>query len=463
VSVSTGTARPSIKLDGKRRWVFYAVLYTNFVVWLDTAKFSILTPFWAADLGADAGQIAAISAAYLLGYFPMLFLAGVLADRLGPRLMLLICLSGVTVLGGSMAFVHTADEMYWRNLLFGVFFGFLWAPCQRMLAVWFPPIETAKVTAAWVASQMIVALAAPLIALPIANAFAWQDAFLVISALGVPALFAIALLTRNRPEELPGITAQELAHINVGRDEAARATVPFRDIVRVFRSRSVLFMVVAGALATTPTWLIGTWSTYGLITLEGVDPSTVTYLVPLVSLPVILYAFGHGRAVAGPFRGRLRTPMVLGSVLSAIGFLAAGLLGLPWLGWIFAIGTLGYMVDPLFWGSLNTYWLGVAKPELTGTLNGVAAGLQVACGYVLVSLSGSWLNPSKSGLDQLDSMWIIGGVIFVVSIIPVLLSKDVRIHSEPEPAPLPPLAAEVQPPTAIVEGPHGRVLPEATA
>lgn len=461
MSVSTGTARLSIKVTGKRRWVFFAVLYTNFVVWLDTAKFSVLTPFWAADLHADAGQIASISAAYLLGYFPMLFLAGVLADRLGPRLMLLICLSGVTVLGGSMALVHTAGELYWRNLLFGVFFGFLWAPCQRMLAVWFPPIETAKVTAAWVASQMIVALVAPLIALPIASHAGWQWAFIVISALGVPAIIAIAVLTRNRPEQLPGITAEELAHINAGRDEAARANVAFRDILKVFRSRSVLFMVAAGALATTPTWLIGTWSTYGLITLQGISPDVVTYLAPLASLPVILYAFAHGRAVAGPFGGRLRPPMVLGAVFGVVGFLGAGLLSLPWLAWIFAIATLGYMVDPLFWGSLNTYWLGVAKPELTGTLNGVAAGLQVAFGYVLVSLSGGWINSKASGLHQLDTMWIVGGVIFIVAIVPVLLSKDVRIHREPEPAPVPPLAGEAEPSTLLLDGP-ARAFPDPT-
>jgi hypothetical protein len=205
-------------------------------------------------------------------------------------------------------------------------------------------------------------------------------------------------------------------------------------------------MVAAGALATTPTWLIGTWSTYGLITVQGIDPDVVTYLAPAASLPVILYAFWHGRAVAGPFRGRLRPPMVLGAALGAIGFFAAGLLSLPWLAWIFAIATLGYMVDPLFWGSLNTYWLGVAKPELTGTLNGVAAGLQVAFGYVLVSQSGKWLDPSASGLGQMDTMWIIGGVIFVIAIIPVLLSKDVRIHAgEPESTPLPPQAAEAVP------------------
>ncbi|MGY1633722.1 MFS transporter [Geodermatophilus sp. SYSU D01186] len=456
MSVTTGAARPSIKIDGKRRWVFYAVLYTNFVVWLDTAKFSVLTPFWAADLGADATQIASISASYLLGYFPMLFLAGVLADRIGPRLMLLICLTGVTVLGGSMAFVTTVDEMYWRNMLFGVFFGFLWAPCQRMLAVWFAPIETAKVTAAWVASLMIVSVVAPLIALPIASTWGWEEAFLIISALGIPAIIAIAVFTRNRPDQLPGISAEELAHINVGRDEAARANVPLREIAKVFKSRSVLFMVVAGALATTPTWLIGTWSTYGLITLQGIDPDVVTYVAPLAAVPVILYAFGHGRAVAGPFRGRLRPPMVLGAALGAVGFLSAGLLDLPWLAWLFAIGMLGFMVDPLFWGSLNTYWLGVAKPELTGTLNGVAAGLQVAFGYVLVNASGGWLDTSEAGLGQLDTLWIVGGVVFLLSIIPVLLSKDVRIHAEPEPAPPPPLPGEA---TSALDLPVARERP----
>lgn len=93
--------------SGKRKFVFMAVVLTNFVVWLDTAKFGVLNPFWAKELNLSPSQISSVAASYLLGYFPLLLVAGVLADRLGARRILLICLAGVTVLSASMAAVHS--------------------------------------------------------------------------------------------------------------------------------------------------------------------------------------------------------------------------------------------------------------------------------------------------------------------------------------------------------------------
>lgn len=417
---------PERKLgQGKRRWVLYAVLWANVTVWLDSSKTSLLTPFWAHDIHASTAQIANISSAYLLGYFPTLFIAGYLSDRLGPKRMLLICLTGVTVMGVTMSWVHTYGEMYWRNLIFGIFFGFLWAPCQRMLAVWFPARETARVTAIWVASMMSCAIIAPLIAVPIATHVNWRAAFLVVSALGLPGLFGMIFLTADSPGRKRGISAEEIALINSDRPPVL-PKLRAREIFPVFKNPSVIFMVIAGGLATTPTWLIGTWTSYGVVTIDHVDPDLFTYVGPLAGLIPVAYSFFHGRAVNTTFRSRLKPPMLLGVGLSAVGFLVAALFNVGWVGWLLLIGGLGYMVDPLFWGSLNTYWVRIARPELTGTLNGVAAGLQVAFGYIIVKLSSNWLQPSKQGLSQMSLIWLIGAAVFVGAAIPVLLSREPR-------------------------------------
>jgi MFS family permease len=149
--------------------MFVSILFLNFVVWLDSAKFSLLNPFWSAELHLAPAQISSVTASYLLGYFPLLLLAGILADRIGAKQMLIICIVGVTVLSATMAFVHTYEEMWWRNFLFGIFFGFLWAPSQRLLSVWCPGALGARATSMWMSSCLVAGVMAPAIALPLAN------------------------------------------------------------------------------------------------------------------------------------------------------------------------------------------------------------------------------------------------------------------------------------------------------
>jgi MFS family permease len=415
---------------GKRRWVLITVLWANLGVWLDSAKTSLLTPYWAGELGLDAEQIASVSSAYLLGYFPTLFIAGFLADRIGPKKMLIICLSGVTVMGFTMAAVQTYNEMYWRNLIFGVFFGFLWAPCQRLLAVWFPVVDTPKVTGLWVGSTMIAAVVAPLVALPIAINVDWRWSFIVISLIGLPALLLLIFKTSDVPARLKGITQEEVELIGYGRSEQAQAKLPAREILRYFKKPSVLFMCLAAGLATTPTWLIGTWTSYGLITLEGVNANVFTYVAPLASLIPVLYSFVHGRFVNKAFKGRLKPAMLLGVGIAALGYLLAAVLDVPWFIWLVLISAFGFMANPLFWGSLNAYWVRIARPEATGTLNGIGAGLQVAFGYIMVSLSANWLQPEKEGLSQTSNIWLIGAAVFAAAAIPVLFCKEPAVDGK---------------------------------
>jgi sugar phosphate permease len=419
-------AVPRLGDTNKRRLVLFTVVFVNFVVWADSGKFGILTPFWSADLGFDPSQIGTISSAYLLGYFPMLFLAGVLADRFGPKPLLVICLVGVTIMGISMIFVQTYDELYWRNLVFGIFFGLLWAPCQRMLSVWFPTVDIPRVTAMWVGAQMLTGLIEPLIALPMADAFGWRVAFVVISLLGVPGIVGLIFLTTSNPRTRKGISAEEIAIIEGDRPQTL-TRVPVREILHTFRNRNIVLLVIAGALATTPTWLTSTWASYGIITVGGADASVAAWVIPLLALPGVVYAFMHGRFVNRFLGGRLKPAMLLGVLIPAFGFLVAALVpGLPWWGWAFFASTLGFLTNPLVWGSLNPFFVKEARPEVVGTLNGIAAGLQVAGGYILVSLSGTWIDSTLPGYGSLTKMLVIGAVVFLVAAVPILLLREKR-------------------------------------
>lgn len=421
------------RLGGVRRRqerliVFLAVTLTNVVVWLDVAKFGVLTPFWAKDLHLTTVQISSVTAAYLLGYFPLLFLAGILADRIGAKRLLLVCIGGVTVVSGSMAFVHTAEELWIRQLVFGVMFGLLWAPCNRMIAVWFPSQERAKYTAIWMSTTLLSGVIAAPIALPIAHHWSWQAAFLIISALAVPVFVYLWVSVTDRPEDKRGISAEELAYIQSGRDDEARGRrVSWAEIKQGLSQRSVLTMTIATGLATTPTWLTGPWVSYGLINGYKVNPDVVAVLLPIAGLMPVVYGFFNGHALMSWFGGRTRHMLALGPAIGAVAFLAAALFEPSYVVWALLLSGVGFLTDPMFWGTINAYWADLASPELTGTLNGISAALQVAVGYVLVHESGKWINASIQGPSQLDVIWIVGGIVYVLAIIPVYLSREVSV------------------------------------
>ncbi|MFC7657346.1 MFS transporter [Pseudonocardia benzenivorans] len=286
---------------------------------------------------------------------------------------------------------------------------------------------------------------APAIALPLANHLSWRDAFLIVAALGIPALVLLLLFTSNKPEKLRGISAAEIATIQEEhRGATVREKLTFRELGRALRSRSVLTMIIATAFATTPTWLSGPWLPYGLITLEKVNPDTVAWVSPLIAVVPVLFGLVNGSLVARFFGGRTRPWLVAGPACGVVGFLMGVVLdNSTWVLWGFFIGAFAFLCDPMFWGTVNSYWSGIARPEVTGTLNGASAAMQVAVGWIITDQSGKWINTAVEGRAQLNTVWIVGAVIFALAIVPVLLSREVRVHqavaSKAEPAAQPSL------------------------
>lgn len=430
-------------LAGRRKLVFIAILLVNFTVWLDSAKFGILAPFWAKDLHLSPSQISGATASYLLGYFPVLFVAGVLADRIGAKRMLVICMSGVIVMSASMAFVTTYGEMWWRNFIFGIFFGFLWAPCNRLLAVWFPGSYGARATSIWMSSTLLAGVLAPAIALPIAHHASWQDAFLVVSVLGVPALILLVIFAADHPRQARHISQAEIDAIVAAHAGETKARLPFRELARSLAKPSVITMAIATGLATTPTWLTGPWVPYGLITLDKVNPDTLAWVSPVITLIPVSFGLCNGWIVDHVFGGRTKPMLALGPALGAIGFiLGITLSSAYWVIWGVLMLGIAFLCDPMFWGTVNSYWARLVRPEATGTLNGLSAALQVGVGWYITNQSGHWLNLQAHGRAQLNPIWEVGAALFAAAIIPVLISKGTRVRRISAPAPAPALATE---------------------
>ncbi|MFC7657347.1 hypothetical protein ACFQV8_14070 [Pseudonocardia benzenivorans] len=149
----TATASPRL-FAGKRGLMLASILFLNFVVWLDSAKFSLLNPFWSVDLHLTTAQISSVTASYLLGYFP----AAARRDHGRPhrrqadaRHLHRRCDRAV---GDDGLRPHlrgdVVAELPVRHLL-----RFLWAPSQRLLSVWFPGALNARATSTWMSSCLV--------------------------------------------------------------------------------------------------------------------------------------------------------------------------------------------------------------------------------------------------------------------------------------------------------------------
>jgi sugar phosphate permease len=413
---------------GKRHTVFLAVFLTNFIVWLDEAIFGTLTPYWGEEFGLSSTQIASVSSAYLLGYFPMLFIAGILADRIGAKKLLITCLIGCTVLSASTILVEGFSQLWWRNFTFGIFFGFLWAPCNQLLTIWFPARERVRYTALWFSASMVAfGLAGP-IGLTIAGSFRWQNSFLIVTFLGLPILLFFALVTKDRPGDKKGISKEELDYINseTGQESSKPEKLNWSHIKELAQNPSVYFMAIAAGLATTPNWLATTWGSYGLLNGFEVSPAASGTIITLMyAIPFVL-CFTNSWVVNKLFKGHTRVSLALGPFIGGVCFVLVSFFTPNYV--VYALLVFGAAVSNVyFWGTLSAYWTGIARTEVAGTLNGIGSAMQVAFGYVLVSMSGGWVNSSVAGVGALSKVWLIGGILFFITIIFIFLSKEVVI------------------------------------
>ena len=262
----------------------------------------------------------------------------------------------------------------------------------------------------------------------------WRTAFLFATALGVPSLLMLLVATRERPELWQGIARSELDYIYGGRDVAEEIDAGrFRwsDLRALLVQPSVLWMIVATSLATTPTWFIVTWGTYGLVNGFRLDAGEASLLSSSFILIPVVAAFLIGWIINTLAGGRCRPVLAAGAAISGVAFLLVGLLPpTDPLVWGVLIFGGGFLVNPFFWGTINAYWAGLARPEYLGTLSGVSAAAQVAVGFGLISLSGGWIDETAPGAASLSPIWLVGGTIFLASLIPIFLAREVSTRSE---------------------------------
>jgi MFS family permease len=215
----------------------FAFLLT-IITYLDRVCISAAAPFIMEDLHISIFQMSLVFSAFTLAYSLFEVPSGWLGDVRGQRRVLtriVLWWSAFTMLTGvTQGFTSLVSVRF----LFGAGEAGAFPNITRSFARWFPIRERGRASGIMFLGSRVGGMLSVPISLVLIARLGWRTSFVVFGAIGVLWAAAWAAWYRDRPEEHPGVNAEELAWITQdrrGEDHDSSAT-PWR---RLLTSRSV--------------------------------------------------------------------------------------------------------------------------------------------------------------------------------------------------------------------------------
>jgi MFS family permease len=383
----------------KRTIVLSLLVLVSVITFLDRLAIAVAGPRIQDELGISPERWGWVLGAFVLTYGLFEVPTGALGDRFGQRKTLtriVVWWSAFTCLTGS---VSGFLPLLLTRFLFGIGEAGAYPNISGVIARWFPPGERARSQGfIWGASRAGGALA-PLIVLPIQNAFGWRASFWIFGAVGLAWATGWYAWFRDEPAAQPGITAEELQEIGKGAKLHGPETIPW---LRLFRGPQLWIIMGMYSCYAWGSWFYFSWLHTYLVKGRGFSENEMGFFA---SLPFILGALAN---IGGGFltdhlsrRFGLRTGRrLVGTVcltVSALFLIATALT--PQRSWAVVFLTLGFGVMDLM---LPTAWvvcIDIAQKyagAVTGAMNmsGQLGGFlcTVLFGYA-VKHSGSFHTP----------------------------------------------------------------------
>lgn len=284
-----------------------ALVLCYLVAWLDRMAISMTIPSIQRDLGIEARQTGFLVSAFFLGYALFQIPGGALADRFGPRRVILVALAWWSVFTALTGAAAGLWAMLGVRFLFGVGEGVFPASVWKVLGSWFTKKNRATANALVISSIALGPALTPWVLRPVLATWGWRAAFVMLGALGVVCWlvayrFVFGSIREGRdvsPEELAAFEEDERSQL--ANAEGTLNETSLRGLLGV-PIVWVLFFVALVANIAMYGWL--TWLPTYLQKVRGLDLKSMTVGA---SLP---FAFGTLGCVLGGvvsdrfFRGR---------------------------------------------------------------------------------------------------------------------------------------------------------------
>ena len=270
----------------KRHGVLGLLCCVSVITFVDRLAIPVAATGIRADLNLSPEQWGWVLSAYVLANAVFEIPSGAFGDRRGQRLEL----TRITVWWSVFTAVTGWCRNFWQiaasRFLFGIGAAGAYPNAAGVISRWFPKREHAQAQGfVWAASRLGGALA-PLLLVPFAQKFGWRAIFWLLGAVGVAWAVVWWWWFRSDPEEMAGITVEELMEIgSVEREE--RAAIPWGRLVRT----SHLWLIVAAYFC----YAFGSWFYFGWFTTWLVRGAgfSVAQMGVFASFPFVMGMIGN--------------------------------------------------------------------------------------------------------------------------------------------------------------------------
>jgi ACS family hexuronate transporter-like MFS transporter len=188
------------------------LFFATTINYVDRQVLSILAKTLEKSIGWNSIQYGYVTSAFQAAYGIGLLTAGRLIDRIGTRRGFALAIGVWSVAAIAHAAAVSAFTFGIARVLLGFGEAANFPASIKTVAEWFPRQERALATGFFNSGANVGAVLAAVGVPWLAIAFGWQAAFVATGALGFVWL-AFWLLIYRRPEEHPGLSVKELAHI----------------------------------------------------------------------------------------------------------------------------------------------------------------------------------------------------------------------------------------------------------
>jgi MFS transporter, ACS family, D-galactonate transporter len=400
---------------GNARWLMLLlIVMVMFVNYMDRGNLAVAAPLMQKELNLNAAGLGLLFSAFAWAYLLCIPFAGILLDRIGPRLTFTIALVGWSLFTMLIGTAGGFAAIFMFRMGVGVFESPVIPTNMRCVSAWFPENQRGLAIGWYTATQSIaLAASVPLLTWILVD-WGWRPVFYVTGAVGLLAAFVWHRCYRD-PCDSKLVSQEELALIREGGGlvdagtEAARRPFSWRDVRQLFRERLLIGMFIGQFAVMTTLYFYLTWFPTYLSKEKGLTILQTGYYATLPFVCAVIGALFAGRwsdwmIVKGVSRSVARkTPIIVGFLLATtmiganfthdVGLVIA-LLGLAFFGQSMASAVTGALFTDIApkgalgtAGGLITFFanLGSAlSPLIVGLLVELSGGFSLALAYISV-------------------------------------------------------------------------------
>ena len=312
------------------RYGMLGLVFVNVVInYLDRTNLSVAATGLGDELQLSTVQLGLIFSAFGWTYAALQIPGGLIADRIGPRVLYAFCLVTWSLATVAQGFVKGFASLFAFRLATGAFEAPSYPINNRIVTSWFPDHERASATALYVSGQFIgLAFLTPAL-VTLQYYTGWRGLFIVTGLVGFVWGFVWYFFYRD-PLEHRRVNKAELDYIEEGgglvRQKKTRSEKKSawraEDWKLVFSSRTLWGIYIAQFCVNATLWFFLTWFPTYLVKFRGLSFLKTGYLasIPFLSACAGLllsgflsdYLIRKGKSI-GMAR---KTPIIFGLLLS---------------------------------------------------------------------------------------------------------------------------------------------------